>query len=317
MLVRIILLATSVTLMACQPKPTEAIGTLEADRIELSVPESEFITAIAALEGTPVAAGDAIVQLDTTIAQAALQGLQAARDQAAARVAELERGPRPEAIAQARAIVAGNRSQMDELALELSRQKSLLAKKLTSQAEVDRAKAQYQTASANYRANQENLNALEAGTTSEELQQAREQLLQADAQIAPAQLRLQRMTISSPVAGVVDDVVYDLGEQPPAGSVAVVVLASSRRYAKVYIPEPQRVHLAVGDSLTVRIDGLAQALTGTIKRLSSDPAFTPYYSLTERDRSRLSYLAEVDLPLAATASLAVGTPVQVELPETK
>ena len=47
--------------------------------------------------------------------------------------------------------------------------------------------------------------------------------------------------------------------------------------------------------------------------LAIDAEFTPYYSLTEADRSRLSYLAEVELDGAAAAELPAGVPVEVDL----
>ncbi|HDY8081979.1 TPA: hypothetical protein RQL02_004964, partial [Vibrio vulnificus] len=43
-----------------------------------------------------------------------------------------------------------------------------------------------------------------------------------------------------------------------------------------------------------------------------EASFTPYYALTEEERSRLMYLAEVDLTEAAHA-LPSGVPTQVDL----
>jgi hypothetical protein len=41
--------------------------------------------------------------------------------------------------------------------------------------------------------------------------------------------------------------------------------------------------------------GIDGTLRGTVRYVSAEATFTPYYSLTQRDRSRLSYLAEVVL----------------------
>ena len=46
--------------------------------------------------------------------------------------------------------------------------------------------------------------------------------------------------------------------------------------------------------------------------VSADASFTPYFALTEHDRSRLSYLAEVDVPDAA--ELPSGVPLEVDFP---
>ncbi|MND04156.1 hypothetical protein D3C83_243040 [compost metagenome] len=49
--------------------------------------------------------------------------------------------------------------------------------------------------------------------------------------------------------------------------------------------------------------------------VSSEAAYTPYYSLTEHDRSRLAYRAEVDLELDdAAQALPAGVPVSIDFP---
>jgi HlyD family secretion protein len=67
------------------------------------------------------------------------------------------------------------------------------------------------------------------------------------------------------------------------------------------------------DTLTVRVDGLKQSMQGTVRWISSEPAFTPYYALNQGERSRLMYLAEVQLP-DSYATLPNGVGAQVELP---
>jgi HlyD family secretion protein len=54
-------------------------------------------------------------------------------------------------------------------------------------------------------------------------------------------------------------------------------------------------------------------LNGVVRFVSADAAFTPYYALTQEDRSRLSYLAEIDLPDDAARDIPSGVPVQVSL----
>jgi HlyD family secretion protein len=60
------------------------------------------------------------------------------------------------------------------------------------------------------------------------------------------------------------------------------------------------------------VDGRAERLRGTVRYVSAEAAFTPYYSLTQKDRSRLAYLAEITLDDAV--ALPAGLPVQVFVP---
>ena len=50
-----------------------------------------------------------------------------------------------------------------------------------------------------------------------------------------------------------------------------------------------------------------------MRYISAEAAFTPYYALTQKDRARLSYLAEVALDDPRAAVLPVGVPVQVTM----
>jgi HlyD family secretion protein len=63
----------------------------------------------------------------------------------------------------------------------------------------------------------------------------------------------------------------------------------------------------------VRVDGRDGDLTGVVRFVSAEAAFTPYYALTQDDRSRLAYLTLIDLDESAAANVPTGMPVQVEL----
>jgi HlyD family secretion protein len=75
------------------------------------------------------------------------------------------------------------------------------------------------------------------------------------------------------------------------------------------------VRLQAGDRVPVHVDGLDEPLEGRVRFVSNDPAFTPFFALTEHDRSRLSFLAEIDLPGGEGRVLPAGVPVQVAFPD--
>ncbi|MBS0387245.1 MAG: HlyD family secretion protein, partial [Proteobacteria bacterium] len=116
-----------------------------------------------------------------------------------------------------------------------------------------------------------------------------------------------------PVDGTIEALPYRLGERPVLGAPVVIMLAAGMPYARVYIPEPQRASLRAGQSLSVHVDGVAKPFTGTLRYIAGEASFTPYFALTQRDRSRLAYLAEIDLPDPAARDLPVGVPVEVPL----
>ncbi len=288
-----------------------ALGTLERDRIELVAESNDPIAEIAVREGDAVAAGQVLLRQDDARLRAALALAQGTRDQARARLAELERGPRAERVREARARMTGAESALAVARRELERARALAAQNVRSPAELDLAQGRHDEAAARQREARAALDALEDGTTAEELDQARGALAAAEAALADAQVRAGRLAVRAPTSGRVDALPFEAGERPPAGAVVAVLLADGAPYARVYVPQPVRVTLSEGASARVTVPGLERELAGRLRAISREAAFTPYFALTQHDRSRLSYVAEVDLDAAEARDLPTGVPVEV------
>jgi len=300
-------------LSACNnSEDTFMVGTLERDRVEVTVENFEPIIAIHVQDGQMLEAGDLILEQDPERLNRVLAQQIALRDQSAARLAELERGPRNETIREARAQLESARSSAKNAATNLIRAKEMFARDLSNQSNLDFASTRSDTAIAAEQAAEESLNRLLNGTTVEELDQAIAALKAAEAGIKRIQLDIERLKVYAPVNGMLDKRLYQMGERPQIGATIAVILDSSRVYARIYVPEPLRSSVQPGKQLNVRIDGAAQAFTGTVRWVSTDASFTPYFALTEHDRSRLSFLAEVDVPDAS--SLPSGVPLEVDFP---
>jgi HlyD family secretion protein len=93
----------------------------------------------------------------------------------------------------------------------------------------------------------------------------------------------------------------------------VVMLADGTPYARVYVPENRRAQFVPNTRVAVHVDGVNTSLSGTVRFVSAEAAFTPYYALTQEDRAQLSYLAEIDVTDSAALQLPSGIPVQVDL----
>jgi len=263
-------------------------------------------------DGQMLNAGDLILEQDPARLEKKLAQQSAFRNQSAARLAELQRGPRPETIREARAQLESAQASAENAAANLVRATEVYERDLSDQQTLDFATTRWKTATAAEQAASQALDKLLNGTTVEELQQAIAVLDATEAGISQIQLDIERLKIHAPVNGMLDKRLYQIGERPQAGAVVSVILDSSRTYARIYVPEPLRSSVQPGKQLDVRIDGNNSTLTGTVRWVSSDAAFTPYFALTEHDRARLSYLAEVDVPDAA--DLPSGVPLEVDFP---
>lgn len=286
------------------------VGTLEWDRVELINEVSEPIIERPFAEGAQLKSGDIILKLDARRAQATLDQAVANRELLAAKLQELENGPRPEEIEQAKQTVIQSQSRLNLAQLEYSRIKKLHQQKLVSQDDLDQALNELENAKAQLALNQANLTKLQAGTRQEQIEQARQALLAADQQTKLYEVNLQRHQIKAPVDGVLDSLPFQMGEQPSAGSVVAVMLFGKQPYARVHIPEELRASVRPGTPATIVIDGVEGSHKAHVRSIQNSPDFTPYYALTEHERSRLSYLAKIDLE-GPIENLPAGVPVTV------
>ena len=289
----------------------EALGTLERDRIIHKATANEIIVEQPIPEGTLVSAGSLLVQLDDRRQKAVVARAAAEVARSDARLEELRNGAREEDVADASARVAGAKATLQEATANFERAKQLLEQKLASQATFDRALAGRDGAEAALESAREQLLRLTNGTRPEQLAQG-EAALQADqAQLALEQHILNELSVVATRDGYLDSLPWHIGERVTTGATLALLLAGDKPYARVYIPEPWRARLRVGDVRQVKVDGIDGAFTGHLRWIATDPAFTPYYALNSSDRARLVYLAEFDLDDAS--DLPSGVPAQVLL----
>lgn len=251
-------------------------GTLERDRIELVAEAQEPIVEIPVHEGDRVKAGQIVLQLGTESYATQLAQAQAARDQAAARI-------------------PGAEATLIQAQKDYDRSVTLVRHGTRAQSALDQDKAALDNARAQRHA---------AGAALEEAQAALDDM----------HISTERLSVRAPRDAIVDSLPYHLGERPPVHATVAVLLDAMDAYAQVYIPEPLRARAQAGLQAELRFDGVDKTYTGTLRYVSQDAAFTPYYSLTERDRSRLAYLAKVYLQPGDAAKLPSGAPVSVDFP---
>ena len=307
----VILAAVFATSCGGAENPNLVVGELASDRVELTAETNEPIARIAVAEGDEVAAGQVLIEQDTARAAARLAEAEAALGQAQARLDELVRGPRSEQITAARANVEGATQDLEFRQSELERVREVHARGLASPDLLDRTRAALDAAQANLKLRLAQLEELLAGTTIEQLAQAEQAVRQAAAIRDGARINLERLVVRSPVDGIAESRLFELGERPNPGQPLMVVLAGRQPYARVYVPERLRIHVAAGDVVDVHIDGLDEPVKGRVRWVSSEAAFTPYFALTERDRGRLSYAAKIDLDIDRDR-LPDGVPVEAE-----
>ena len=308
---KIVPLFAALLLAACAEETPQALGTLEYDRVTLPAPVAEKIVSIDVREGQQVDAGARLLTLERTRTEAQTEAARAEAQRQREALGELEAGARSEQIAQARASVAAAQAAARDANAYYARLQPLGTRKLVAAADVDRARAAASSASAQVKLAQAALDELLNGSRREDIAQGEAAVRVAEAQATAQVATLDKLDVRAPRAGRIDSLPYKLGDQAPVGSPLAILLVGDTPYARVYVPEPMRANVKVGQAARVFVDGREAAFDGHVRMIRSEPSFTPYYALSGRDAERLSYLAEIALD-KAVADLPAGVPVRVE-----
>lgn len=300
-------------LAGCGQSTPTALGTLEWDRITVPAPAAEVIATLEVREGQRVKAGAVLMQLDPARGDAQFAVAQADTARAQAQLEELKLGPRQEQIAQAQAQLAALRAQSAEATAYYRRVQPLARQRLIAAAELDRARAAAGNAAASVRAAEQAWLERVHGSRAQDIAQGQAAADAAQAQQVVQGVNLQKLQLRAPRDGVIDALPYRQGDQAPIGAPLAVMLVGERPYARVYLPQPLRLQVKVGQPAQIQLEGGGTTvLKGHVRAIRSEPSFTPYYALTGDDVERLSYLAEIEVDEASDMqTLPAGLPVQV------
>jgi HlyD family secretion protein len=289
------------------------VGTLERDRIEIIAEEAEPILSLEVRQGDHVEMGQVLARQETAVAAARLAQANAQLEEARHKLTELERGARKETIAEARARLAMAKANAERDERELTRSEELVKQRLVSQSQLDQARAARSASNASRREADAALAELLNGTRVEQVDQARAAMAAAESAKRELEITDARLILRATRSGVVDALPFKAGERPPKGTPVVVILADTPAFARVYVPEPRRALIKPRVAAQIHVDGIAEPLQGFVRWVSSDAAFTPYYALTQRDRSRLAFLAEIEVTDARVRDMPAGVPVEVTI----
>src|SRR5207247_6451340 len=112
---------------------------------------------------------------------------------------------------------------------------------------------------------------------------AREALAQSDWRVA-------QRAMAAPVAGLVHDTYFVVGDWVPAGSPVVSLLPAGNVKVRFYVPEPMLGHIKQGQTISFACDGCAAPINATINFISDRAEFTPPFIYSKENRAKFVFL---------------------------
>jgi len=290
-----------------------AHGYVEGEYLLVAAPASGTLETLSVTRGAQVAAGAPLFALDLTTARAERERLAAALSQARAQLADLRKGKRPDELA----VVAAQKAQAEAAlrysAIDLERQQTLVARKVSSDDRLDAARAAFDRDRARLAELTAQLAVSNLPARPDQLRAAEDAVTQADAALAQAVKRLAELAPLAPADALVEDTLFNPGEWVPAGSPVVSLLPPGNVKLVVFVPEPLMNRVRPGADLRVRCDSCPPDLTARVTYVSPRAEYTPPVIYSIGSREKLVFRVEAR-PEAGAALLNPGLPVDVELP---
>lgn len=303
-------------LAGCGEKPPEVTpGVVEAEFVHVASLAPGKLVDLAVVRGGEVAAGAPLFRIESPDDQAALSSAQARVAQAAAQLADLDKGKRPEEIAVNAAQVAQAKSALAVADAQLRRERALVARGFVSASRIDALVADRDEAAARLAEAQAQVRVARLAGRADERAAAAAALSAAQSQEAELRARLADKAQRAPVAGIVDDTLFRPGETVAAGAPVVNLLPPAAIKVRFFVAEPMLARFKPGDVLNVRCDACPAPVEVHIRSIAHSAEYTPPVIYSRDQRARLVYLVEAWPSEADATKLRVGQPVDVVLPD--
>nr|WP_319388318.1 HlyD family efflux transporter periplasmic adaptor subunit [uncultured Cohaesibacter sp.] len=286
-------------LTSCLPPSPLATGYVEGDYVQIAPIETARIIDITVARGDRVARDQTVAALEQQDADIAVANASAALAQSRATLANLQQGARPEKIAALEASLEAARLSAEQADRDLQRQRTLVEKGSVAQSVFDNAQTAFDVAKAQVEEIKANLAYTRLPARKDEIAAAEAAVEQAQSSLEAAKWKQQQRTLKAPQAGVVNDIIHEVGEMAGPQVPVLSILPDTGIKLRLYIPEESLASVKLGSLLSISCDSCQQGLTAKVSYIADGPEFTPPVIYSLENRQKLVYLIEARAGVAA------------------
>jgi HlyD family secretion protein len=241
-------------------------GRLEATQVDVSAKYSGRLAAVNVDEGDEVTAGQVVATISSPETEAQLRAAQA-------QVLKAKRS-----LAEAVAVIAQRKSDLDFARTDYDRGKPLIEHGTITQQTLDLRRNKFEAADAAHIAANAARDAAEAAVKA------------AEADVERLQSVLVDLVLVSPRSGRVQYRLARAGEVVAAGQRVLTILDLKDVYMTIYLPADVAGKLTLGDEARIILDPLPQnVFPATISFVATDSQFTPKSVETAEERQKLIF----------------------------
>lgn len=256
-LVILVTIAIAVTGLFLLKPPAEIIeGQAEATSVRISGKLPGRVTDIYVKEGDTVHAGDTLIHIHSSLAEAKLMQAQEMKRAAAAQNQKIDAGTRSQIIQGARDIVAQAAAAREIAKKTYDRMQNLYNEGVMSAQKRDEAKAAYDAAVAAEKAAQSQLSLAQAGAQNEDKVSAAAMVGVAQGGINEVDAVLEDQYLLAPCDGQIDQIYPEVGELVSLGTPLMNLLKTDDKWVTFNVREDLLKDFKLGSKIKVMIPAL-------------------------------------------------------------
>ncbi len=238
-------------------KPAEIIeGQADATTVRVSGKLPGRVADIYVKEGDMVHAGDTLVHIHSSLAEAKLMQAEAMKQAAAAQNQKVDAGTRIQIIQTAQQLVAQAAAAKEIAYKTYQRMENLFKENVISAQKRDEAKAAYDAATAAESAARSQLALAKAGAQTEDKESAAAMVNVAQGGIAEVESLLEDQYLTAPCDGQIDQIYPEVGELVALGAPIMNVLKISDKWVTFNVREEYLNNMKLGQKIKVMIPAL-------------------------------------------------------------
>jgi HlyD family secretion protein len=304
----------AVLLAGCGEKSTGSFqGYIEGEYVYVAAPLGGALTNLAVARGDSVKAGQILFELERQSEADALAQAEKNLAQAQAQLDDLLKGKRPTEIASLEAQLAQAAANLKLSAAQFARREKLDATDVVSKEELDQVRAQNDASQAQVNQLTADLATAKLGGRDDAIRAAQAAVESQKAALDKAKWAFDQKQQFAPANASVHDTLYRQGEFVAAGNPVVALLPPENLKVRFFVPQEKLPSVKVGETVSVKADGAARAVSATVNYISTQAEYTPPVIYSRETRAELVFMIEAKFSPADATELRPGQPVDVEL----
>lgn len=288
-------------------------GYAEAELVYVSAPSAGVLQALGTERGARVAAGIELFRLDADVESMSRAEAAAQLAQAQAQAANLRKGKRPAEITAIDQQLAQARANLDASRATLARNVELVGRGFVTANRLDELRSNEERDAARVRELDAQLAVARSPARADEIAAADALAQAARASLEQGTWRESQKRQLAPIAGLVYDVMYRVGERVPANAPVLALLPDGGLKLRFYVPQAKLAALRVGQPIGVGCDGCPAGMNARVTFISPQAEYTPPVIYSNENRSKLVFLVEARPEGDARTVLKPGQPIDVHL----